>query len=88
MLLSFGFLQRHHPFSRFGAANQITTIRAMLVALIAALFGEPRFPIVATAAAIASLLAAALDGVDGWLARRSGSPATSARDSTWRSTRC
>ena len=70
MLLSFGFLQRHHPFARFGAANQITTIRAMLVALIAALFGEPRFPIVATGAAIASLLAIALDGVDGWLARR------------------
>jgi len=70
MLLSFGFLRRHHPFSRFGAANQITTIRAMLVALIAALLGEPRIPIVAATAAMTSLLAAALDGVDGWLARR------------------
>jgi phosphatidylglycerophosphate synthase len=70
MVLSFGFLQRHHPFSRFGAANQITTIRAMLVALIAALFGEPRFPTLAAAAALTGLLAIVLDGVDGWLARR------------------
>jgi phosphatidylglycerophosphate synthase len=70
MLLSFGFLQRYHPFSRVGAANQITTIRAMLVALIAALFGEPRFPMVAAGAAMTRLLATALDGVDGWLARR------------------
>jgi phosphatidylglycerophosphate synthase len=70
ILVSFGFLQPHHPFSRFGAANQITTIRAMLVALTAALFGEPRFPHLAAAAAMTGLLAAALDGVDGWLARR------------------
>jgi phosphatidylglycerophosphate synthase len=70
MLLSVGFLGRHHPFARFGAANQITTIRAMLVALIAALFGEAPFPIVAAAAGMTSLLATALDGVDGWLARR------------------
>jgi phosphatidylglycerophosphate synthase len=70
MLLSFGFLQRNHPFSRFGAANQVTTIRTMLVALIAALFGEPRFPIVAAGAAMMSLVAIVLDGVDGWLARR------------------
>jgi len=70
MLLSLGFLRRYHPFARFGAGNQITTIRAMLVALIGALFGEPRFPIIATAAATTSLLASSLDGVDGWLARR------------------
>lgn len=70
ILVSFGFLQSHHPFSRFGAANQITTIRAMLVALTAALFGEPRFPELAAAAAMTSVLATALDGVDGWLARR------------------
>jgi phosphatidylglycerophosphate synthase len=70
MLLSFGFLRQHHPFDRFGAANQITTARAMLVALIAGLIGEPRFPVVAASAAAASVLATALDGVDGWLARR------------------
>ncbi len=70
MLLSFGFLRRHHPFDRFGPANQITTARAMLVALIAGLIGEARFPVVAASAAAASLLVTALDGVDGWLARR------------------
>jgi phosphatidylglycerophosphate synthase len=42
----------------------------MLVALIAALFGEPPLPAVAAAAGMTSLLATALDGVDGWLARR------------------
>jgi len=70
MLLSFGFLRRHHPFEYFGAANQITTARAMLVALVGGLIGEPRFPMVAASAAAGSLLVTALDGVDGWLARR------------------
>jgi phosphatidylglycerophosphate synthase len=70
MIVALGFLPRHHPFARFGPANQITTIRAMLVALVAALIGEPRFPIVAAGAAAASLVISALDGVDGWLARR------------------
>src|SRR3982074_1412089 len=50
MGLSIGFLQQHHPFARFGAANQITTLRAMLVALVAGLVGEPRLPSVAIAA--------------------------------------
>jgi phosphatidylglycerophosphate synthase len=70
MLVALGFLPRHHPFARFGPANQITTLRAMLVALVAALVGEPRFPIVAASAAAASVLVSALDSVDGWLARR------------------
>lgn len=70
--ISIGFLQRHHPFARFGAANQITTARAILVALVAALIGEARFPSVAVSAVAASLAVTALDGVDGWLARRDG----------------
>ena len=70
MLVALGFLPRHHPFARFGPANQITTMRAMLVALVAALIGEPRFPAVATSAAVATVIVSALDGVDGWLARR------------------
>jgi len=70
MLVALGFLPRHHPFARFGPANQVTTIRAMLVALIAALIGEPRFPAVATSAAAATVAVSALDGIDGWLARR------------------
>jgi phosphatidylglycerophosphate synthase len=70
VLFSFGYLHRHHPFARFGPANQITTLRAILVALTAGLIGEPQVPIVAAAAGGASLLVTALDGVDGWLARR------------------
>ena len=70
MLLAFGFLRQHHPFERFGLANQITTARALLVALIGGLIGEPRFPTIAASAAAASLLVTALDGADGWLARR------------------
>jgi len=70
MLLSIGFLQRHHPFARFGPANQITTVRAVLVALVAGLVGEARLPGVAAGAAAASVAVTVLDGVDGWLARR------------------
>jgi phosphatidylglycerophosphate synthase len=70
MGLSIGFLQQHHPFARFGAANQITTLRAILVALVAGLVGEPQRPAIAIAAVAASLTVVLLDGVDGWLARR------------------
>ena len=42
MALSIGLLRQHHPFAQFGAANQITTLRAMLVVLVAGLIGEPR----------------------------------------------
>ena len=72
MGLSIGFLQRHHPFARFGAANQITTLRAILVALVAGLVGEPRRPAIAAAAVAAGVAVTLLDGVDGWLARRHG----------------
>lgn len=72
MGLSIGFLQQHHPFARFGAANQITTFRAILVALVAGLVGEPEVPSIASAAVVASAAATLLDGVDGWLARREG----------------
>jgi phosphatidylglycerophosphate synthase len=56
--------------SRFGPANQVTSVRALLVALVAALIGEPARPAFAVgAAAVATML----DGVDGWLARRTRS---------------
>jgi phosphatidylglycerophosphate synthase len=56
----------HHPFARFGPGNQVTSVRALLVALVAALIGEsPQPAFVVGVAAIATLL----DGVDGWLAR-------------------
>ena len=65
-------VRAHHPFTRFGAANQMTLIRAGLVALVAGLIGERA---VAPVAAVAVGVAAAVeifDGVDGWLARRGG----------------
>lgn len=64
------YLVSHHPFPAFGPANQVTTVRVALVALVAGLIGEPRVPAYATSAAIMSGLVTALDGVDGWLARR------------------
>ena len=62
---------QHHPFPRFGPANQTTTLRAVIVALVVALVGEPATSLVATAAVVYTLVGLALDGVDGWAARRS-----------------
>ena len=70
MVLAIGLVREHHPFDRFGPGNTTTTLRAALVALVAGLIGEPGAPIVAASAAGVGLLATALDGVDGWLARR------------------
>jgi phosphatidylglycerophosphate synthase len=75
MIIAVGFLVERHPFERFGSANQITTFRAMLVALVAGLAGEATSTITAAAAATAvaaSVVVTMLDGVDGWLARRDG----------------
>jgi phosphatidylglycerophosphate synthase len=60
----------NHPFTVFGAANQVTTARAAFVALIAGLIGEVTEPAVAFIAAAAALAVTVMDGVDGWLARR------------------
>jgi phosphatidylglycerophosphate synthase len=65
-------VRAHHPFSRFGAANHMTLIRAGLVALVAGLIGEPAVaPVAAVAVGVAAVVEI-LDGVDGWLARRDG----------------
>jgi phosphatidylglycerophosphate synthase len=64
-------LPKHHPFGSIGAANQVTVARGALVALLIGLIGERTdtgAPALATAVATA---VAVLDGVDGWLARRS-----------------
>ncbi len=62
-------LPAHHPFSTLGPANAVTLARAALVALLAGLIGEraPGAPALAVAIALAVIV---LDGVDGWLARR------------------
>ena len=58
--------------TRFGPANQTTTVRAALVAIVAGLLFERPTPILAAAAAARRGVAAILDGLDGWLARTSG----------------
>jgi phosphatidylglycerophosphate synthase len=59
-----------HPFPQLGPANRVTVVRATVVALTAALIGEPDTPRVAATAVTMALAAMVLDGVDGWLARR------------------
>ena len=59
-----------HPHPRFGPANAVTMIRAMLAALAAALIGHPASPAVLWFVIGLTVLMAGLDGVDGWLARR------------------
>lgn len=66
----FSYLWTHHyPHSRPGLCNRVTFLRLVLTfALLAPLLAEPepwRVLIVAT-------MALALDGIDGWLARREG----------------
>ncbi len=63
-------LPKHHPFSAFGAANQVTLVRGALVALLAGLIGEPVDTALATLVTAVATGTAMLDGVDGWLARR------------------
>lgn len=77
LLAVFGLVLRglmHHPFQIFGAANTVTAIRAAMVSLVAAvvLFAEMHRADAAAHWALAGLagLALALDGLDGYLARR------------------
>lgn len=63
---------REHPFERVGPANVVTLVRASLVALTAALIGEPARVTLAWLAAVLAGICTALDGLDGWLARRTG----------------
>ncbi len=72
MIVATCLVRAHHPFARFGTANQLTTVRAALVALVAGLIGEPPAPPVAAAATGLAAIVVMLDGADGWLARRSG----------------
>jgi phosphatidylglycerophosphate synthase len=61
-------LRAHHPFPRFGPANQVTLARAGLVALLAGFVGEHGADLAALAFTLA-FAAAVLDAADGWLAR-------------------
>jgi phosphatidylglycerophosphate synthase len=64
-------LPAYHPFSSIGSANLATAARGTLVALLAALVGERVGGSVQYVVLAVGTTAAILDGVDGWLARRS-----------------
>jgi phosphatidylglycerophosphate synthase len=71
VVIALSRVRGYHPFDRFGAANRVTTLRALLVALLAALIGEPHALTVPLIAIVLGTAVTVLDGVDGWLARRS-----------------
>ena len=74
-LITLGWLLRHlsghRPHARLFPANQVTLARLLLTALLAGWIGEPLAPALWTPALIAGVILA-LDGLDGWLARRGG----------------
>lgn len=61
-----------HPHPRFGPANYVTMVRAILVALVAGVIGRPATPEVLWAVVGLAVAVGMLDGLDGWLARRTG----------------
>ena len=63
-------IRSHHPWPHFGPANAVTSSRLVLVGLVGGLWEEPASPDVAHAAALMGLAGVTLDGVDGFLARR------------------
>ncbi|MFN8057927.1 MAG: CDP-alcohol phosphatidyltransferase family protein [Vicinamibacterales bacterium] len=67
-----GRLGRHHPHRAFGPANVVTLFRALLMALVAGFVAEAARPELALAAIVLAAVATAEDGIDGWLARRTG----------------
>lgn len=71
--LVFWLLDDHNPWSVFGPANRITVARAVIIALVAGAVGAAPLDVdhawVLTGLAAAAL---AMDGLDGWAARRSG----------------
>ena len=84
-LLIRGLMVRHYPLHRVGPANTLTMIRAaMILSLTSPLLSGMAAGW--TVAAIASV-ALALDGIDGWLARRSGLASSFGARSISRSTR-
>lgn len=62
----------HHPFPRWGPANAVTMVRAMLAALAASLLVAGAAPAAAWVAVTVTILFSLLDGADGRLARRTG----------------
>ena len=65
-------LGAHHPFARFGPANQLTLTRAAFMAVLAGLIGEQGGAAFAALAFALAIVAALLDAVDGPVARATG----------------
>jgi phosphatidylglycerophosphate synthase len=63
---------RYHPFPRLGPANLVTGFRAALTALLAGALVVPPTDRGAWVLVVLSVMAVSLDGMDGYLARRSG----------------
>ena len=72
-LLLFAGLSSHLPLARFGAANQATLLRGSLVALLFGFLGEQTSQSMAWLVVAIGAICIALDGIDGWLARRHAS---------------
>jgi phosphatidylglycerophosphate synthase len=58
--------------TEFGAANQVTAGRALLVVVLASVAFGPVLPLGPAASAAVGAAVVLLDGVDGWIARRTG----------------
>ncbi|MEO7775455.1 MAG: CDP-alcohol phosphatidyltransferase family protein [Steroidobacteraceae bacterium] len=59
-----------HPFASVGAANYVTLLRCGLIVLMASLLVETPTTALQWVATALAILAAVLDSVDGWIARR------------------
>ncbi len=70
-MLAIGGAGTGHPFACAGIANQVTTARTSVLALAAGLLVDPSTPLVAWLVVAATVLLGFMDGVDGWVARRS-----------------
>lgn len=65
-------IEGHRPQRNFGLANRVTLARIGLTALLIGLAGEGVAPSLGMAGLLLGCATLALDGVDGWLARRTG----------------
>jgi phosphatidylglycerophosphate synthase len=72
--IGLSFLLRYHlPWRRFGPGNHVTLSRAVLVALLAGMIAGTEDPSAhGWLIAVVVTLDLVLDGIDGWIARRSG----------------
>ncbi|MGE3956957.1 MAG: CDP-alcohol phosphatidyltransferase family protein [Vicinamibacterales bacterium] len=71
-VIASGSLTSSHPFDRLGPANVVTCFRLLLTGLAAGCIGERSSLSIAAMVAGITVVVTALDGLDGWLARRTG----------------